>query len=114
MQRSIVAADSVDFTCHLRPACACQSRDEVSPQPAKQAQALLDLTLYYTSVGAYVTAFEMAQQARQFLTEVSPEDKNAVDRTLLAQLQDTVATYLHLNNDLVAAAKLFRVALKVM
>lgn len=93
--------------------CTFQSRDEASPQPAKQAQALLDLALYYTSIEAYVTAFEMVHQAQQFVAELSAEDKSAIDRILLTQLQDTIATYLHLNNDLAAADRMFRAALKV-
>src|SRR3546814_1296930 len=71
-------------------------------------EALLQLVLYYTSVGAYVTAFELAQQAQQFLASLSAEDQASVDRLSLAQLQDVVATYLHLNNDLVTAGEIGR------
>lgn len=91
-----------------------QSHDaEGSPQPTKHTEALLQLVLYYTSVGAYVTAFELAQQAQQFLAGLSAEDQASVDRLSLAQLQDVVATYLHLNNDLATAGEFYRNALKV-
>lgn len=74
---------------------------------------MLDLALYYTSVDAYKVAFETTQDAQRYLTELSAEDKASVDRVVLAQLQDTVATYLHLNNDLTGAGEFYREALKV-
>jgi tetratricopeptide (TPR) repeat protein len=91
-----------------------QSREEEGDaQAGKQVEALLALVLYYTSVQAYVTALEMAQQAREFLTNLATEHKASVDRVSLAQLQDVIATYLHLNNDLAAAGELYQEALKV-
>jgi len=88
-----------------------QSRE--GGEAGKQVQALLELVLYYTSMQAYVTALEMAQQAREALSNFSAEDHASVDRVSLAQLQDVIATYLHLNNDLDAARVFYRDALKV-